>query len=182
MPERRVALVLLAAGEGVRFGGDKLAATFRGGSLIDHALAAAEAATVAERIVVRRHNAPPLTLGSHWTSVINAQSAEGIASSIRAGIAAAQDAARIVITLADMPFIDAAHLDRLAKANGTVFTRQADGSPGPPAGFDRSSFGRLLTLRGDRGAASLEFGDARIIDPMSSLQLRDIDRPEDLDR
>ncbi|MEN3973463.1 nucleotidyltransferase family protein [Sphingomicrobium sp. XHP0235] len=181
MPERRVALVLLAAGEGARFGGDKLGATFNGRPLIDHALAAAEGTRVTRRIVVRRTQAAPLSLGPNWQLVVNAQAAEGIASSIRAGVEAALDCDRIVIALADMPLIDAAHLDRIAQATGTIFTRQADGHPGPPAAFDRSSFSRLAGLQGDRGAASLDLDDARIVDAPSRRQLQDVDCPEDLE-
>ena len=70
-----LAALVLAAGAGVRFGGNKLSAHFRGEPLIVHAVRAARAAPV-ERVVVvaaaqldigvQDNPGPPVTVALHW--------------------------------------------------------------------------------------------------------------------
>lgn len=172
-----VAFILLAAGNGSRFGGAKQMATLAGRPLWQHAAAAAEAAGFATRIVV----APPgLTMdAAGWQTVVNARSASGIASSIAAGLRAAAEAERAVFALADMPYVGHEHLRTLALAEGVVFTAQPDGRRGIPAAFRRAAFARLLTLSGDRGAAALEWPESTTI-AADSASLRDIDTLHDL--
>ena len=59
-----LAVVLLAAGAGSRFGGDKLLAPYRSGRLIDASLDAALAASPGEVVVVTGGGAEALALGS----------------------------------------------------------------------------------------------------------------------
>lgn len=172
-----ITFVLLAAGSGSRFGGGKLLAPLAGQPLWHHAADAAARAGFATRIMVTRDDGPAAPDG--WQRIVNAAPDEGIASSIRAGVAAAGGADRIVLALADMPFVDPAHLRALALADGTVFTAQPDGGRGIPAGFGRAAFAVLSSLTGDRGAGGAAWRDAKVLsaDPGS---LRDIDTPADL--
>jgi molybdenum cofactor cytidylyltransferase len=88
--------------------------------------------------------------------VLNPDWKEGIASSIRHGVAALPssiDAALIV--LCDQPFIPSSHFSQLISAcsNDHRITATAyEPSPGVPACFDRSLFPELLALTGDTGA------------------------------
>lgn len=173
-----VALILLAAGRSERFGGDKLTASFQGKPLWEWAAQAAEDAGFVRRyLVVGGHSSVGSRRG--WQRVLNADAEQGMGTSIAAGVAAAADHQRVVIALADMPNMRAGHLRRLAGSGGTVFTRQADGSAGTPAAFDKASFARLRSLDGERGARSLEFPDARIVEPDSKALLLDVDKPSD---
>lgn len=172
-----IAFVLLAAGSGSRFGGGKLLAPLAGRPLWNHAADAAARAGFVTRIMVTRDDGPVAPDG--WQRIVNAAPDEGIASSIRAGVAAAGGADRIVLALADMPFVDPAHLRALALADGTVFTAQPDGGRGIPAGFGRAAFAVLSSLTGDRGAGGAAWRDAKVLSA-DLHSLRDIDTSADL--
>lgn len=91
--------------------------------------------------------------------VLNPDWKEGIASSIRHGVAALPlsiDAALIV--LCDQPFIPSSHFSRLISAcsNDHRITATAyESSPGVPSCFDRALFPELLALTGDTGAKGI---------------------------
>lgn len=172
-----VALILLAAGSGKRFGGAKQVASLAGRPLWQHAAAAAEAAGFVTRFVVAPPDLPIEAAG--WQTVVNRRSASGIASSIAAGIRAAGDAERVVIALADMPYVGADHLRALGMAEDVVFTAQGDERRGIPAAFPRAAFARLLMLSGDQGAAALAWPDSAVLE-IAAASLRDIDTPLDL--
>ena len=174
-----VALVLLAAGRASRFGGGKLLAPLDGKPLVEWAMEATDAAGFAHKIVVCRSD-DAIKEREGWTRVDNADADHGLSSSIRCGVAAAEDASRIVITLADMPFVDPEHLRRLSNDSGVEFTAYPDGRRGCPAAFPPSAYPALMALDGDRGAASLDLPGARLISPSDPATLRDIDTPRDL--
>ncbi|GAB5349730.1 nucleotidyltransferase family protein [Alteriqipengyuania sp. 357] len=176
-----IALVLLAAGRSRRFGSDKLTTRFQGKPLWEWAAEAAESAGFVSRyLVVGDHSCLHAPRG--WHTVLNPEAGRGMGSSIAAGITAASGHQRAVIALADMPNIEAGHLRMLGEASGALFTRQADGSAGTPAAFDRESFAQLQTLTGDKGARSLEISRAGCVEPRGDRMLLDIDRPADLAR
>jgi len=85
---------------------------------------------------------------------------DGMASSIRAGVAWARttSANALVIALADQPLITAKHLGALRDAwlaGAPIAASRFDGVLGPPALFDRARWDDLDKLEGDRGAAAL---------------------------
>ena len=182
MANDSVALVLLAAGQARRFGGDKLRAGFAGSTVLDKAMTAAEAASFDARYLVVTPDAPPSERAASWQRVVNPDADSGVASSIRAGVTAASSHSRLVIALADMPFVTPHHLDALATGEGVLFTRQADGRSGSPAAFPREAYARLLTLDGDRGAAALDWLGATLLAPDDADMLQDIDTPNDLEK
>jgi molybdenum cofactor cytidylyltransferase len=189
--------LVLAAGKGRRFGGRKLLAPFRGGVLLDAALAAALAAPVkgvvlvsgadreavdaaAQACAVRRGEADRLRI------VHASDHAEGLAASIRAGVAALPESASgVLIFLGDMPDIPGeipaeivARLGAGAEAAVPVHDRRR----GHPAGFAASLFPALAALEGDRGARDLLVRLGRRVAevPAEAGVLADVDTPEDL--
>lgn len=179
MPERTVAFVLLAAGRSERFGSDKLISDYKGKPLWRWAADEAEEAGFRERfLVIGEHSSVRTPAG--WAEVLNSAAAEGMGTSIAAGVAAAKHHNRVVIGLADMPMVSAAHLRRIASGMCTTFTRYEDGSAGCPAGFERETFSELQTLRGDRGARTLDLPNPSIIEPNDQNLLFDVDAREDL--
>ena len=102
---------------------------------------------------------------------------EGIASSIRKGVAAAGQA-RVLITLTDQPLITAEHLRRLVASPADIAATGYRGIAGVPAAFAPTLRNDLLALRGDRGArAVIEAHDADVI-PFEPAGI-DIDTEED---
>ena len=161
--------VVLAAGSGSRFGGAKLTAPLRGGALVDHALAAALAAPVETVFLVTGAEAAAVAARADGVArvvvVKAADHAQGMAASLRAGIAALPgDAAAVLIFLGDMPDIPTDVAPRLiaALAGGAPAAVPVfEGRRGHPAAFARALFTDLLALEGDRGARDLlaQLGD-----------------------
>jgi molybdenum cofactor cytidylyltransferase len=193
MPEPRVAALILAAGRGTRFGAEpKVLAEFRGHPLVRHAAKAA---------LDSRAGPVCLVIGAHGTAiraalaggdvgfVDNADYAEGLSTSLRAGLAALPsetDAA--VILLGDMPRITSAHIDGLISAYGGANPRPAavvpvnGGRRGNPVLLDlRKLAGALSALSGDRGAAPLLAGRDDVVEvEMDAGIAFDVDTPESL--
>jgi len=182
-PELHAAFALLAAGRGTRFGGGKLTADLAGRPLWRWAAESAVEAGLRhihvvtnDAIVTRECEA------AGWTAHPNPQADEGMASSVRIAASATAQFERMVLALADMPFIEPAHLRRLASAPGVAFSRQPDRRDGVPAAFPRESGPRLSQLSGNRGAASLAWPGAQSFSPALNESLFDVDTPEDLER
>jgi molybdenum cofactor cytidylyltransferase len=91
----------------------------------------------------------------------NADFAEGLASSVKAGIASVPDNADgAVICLGDMPLIDARLIGRLIEAfapdsGNLIVVPVSDGRRGNPVLWSRRFFSELMTLDGDIGARHL---------------------------
>lgn len=183
--------IVLAAGRGSRFGGRKMLAEWRGEPLVLAAVRAALAGPVARVTVVTGADGDEVEaalapMASPRLAVVgNPDWRSGIASSLRAGLAALpEDAACAVIFLGDMPLvpIDAAARLLAALATGApAALSEVDGVPAHPVAFSRALFGAVRQLQGDRGARALLAalpGVARIAadDPGC---LFDVDRPSD---
>lgn len=176
-----IAVALLAAGCGDRFAGDKLGADLDGRPLWRSAADAAEQAGFATRILIASADNLAAFEQGCWDVVVNPRASEGMGTSVACAAEAARDAKRLVLILADMPFVEPAHLRALALGEGVVFTRYPDGRRGIPAGFPASAFARLQSLQGDRGASAQSWGeDASELAPASPYSLFDIDTADDL--
>jgi molybdenum cofactor cytidylyltransferase len=182
-------VVVLAAGASTRFGATKQLVRVNGRPLLHTIVSrAAELAGHSVTVVLGAHagELAPLLKHSPASVAVNRDWAEGIASSIRTGVAHAPATAdAVMITLADQASVTTEDLRRLAGAwrrnPGSIATAQYAGSVGVPAIFPRWCFRELNELRGDRGAQALlqRHVDRLVRLPMPSAEL-DIDRPEDL--
>lgn len=178
-------LILLAAGKSARFGGErsKLDEPLHGIPLGLHAASALSDVPFQQRVaIVRRCR---IDYAAHGFQVIeNSDPAGDMASSLRLGVAFAkeQGAAAILIALADMPGVTAAHIRRLLDAAGgsdaVVASTSSGRAPRPPAVFGRSLFAQLLSLSGDHGARDLIRAGRLVEAPMDELV--DIDTRGDL--
>lgn len=188
-----VAVVLLAAGASSRMGKGgqhKLLAEFGGVPLIRKSALVALACG-ADRVVSvtgYRHTDIAAAISDLDIAIIrNEDHASGMAHSLRVGVAAAQQGEPdgIMIMLADMPALTAAHLDALIGAFRThdgsrVIRAMAQGLPGNPVIFPRSLCPRLLALEGDAGARRiLARGDVVPVDvEIGAAAQIDVDTPE----
>lgn len=114
--------------------------------------------------------------------------ADGLAASLRAGVAAAlaQAEASVLVMLADQPAVDAALLDALIErsaAGAELVACEYGGEPGVPAVFAPHVARELLALEGDRGAKALLLRErARLaLVPFPGAAL-DVDTREDWER
>jgi molybdenum cofactor cytidylyltransferase len=191
--------IVLAAGSGIRFGGGKLLAPWRGGVLLDGALAAAFAAPAGRVVVVTgadgeavseaaRAFATRLGQADRLTVVHAADHAEGMGASLRTAAAAlSPDAAGVFVFLGDMPRIPAEIAEALiqaVRAGAPAAAPIFQGERGHPALIGRDLIPQLLTLTGDAGARAvlkdLGLRLARIEAPDDGV-LFDVDERGDLD-
>jgi molybdenum cofactor cytidylyltransferase len=181
--------IVLAAGNSSRFGSAKQLVRVAGRPLLHTAVArAAEVAGTAVVVVLgaRAAELTPLLTHTQSSVVINRDWREGMASSIRAGVARLPaSCTAVLLMLVDQVAVSAEDLKRLVSA----WRRQPDyiaaarygTTTGVPAIFPRSTFSDLQSLRGDVGArVLLQRNPDRVMRvPMASAAI-DIDTPEDL--
>lgn len=181
--------LVLAAGAGRRFGGNKLVAEFRGTPLLTHAIRAARAAPVDRVIVVA---APWITTGIGnagdgpglpEVDVLRLESAE-LSASLKAGVAAAGEVDGLFVFLGDMPLIPHGLAARLAAALGQGYAAVPafKGQMGHPVLLSVRALSDIEGLAGDAGAGRLlrARNDVVIVEVDDPSVLFDIDRPEDL--
>ena len=147
------AAIVLAAGGGTRFGGDghKLLASFRGKPLVLWSL---EAANVLDELIVVT-GAVELPLPANAREVRNERWADGQATSLAAGIAAAKDHDAVVVGLGDQPLIPAEAWRLVAAATDTpIAVATYAGQRRNPVRLAAEVW-PLLPTQGDEGARSL---------------------------
>lgn len=193
----RLDAVVLAGGAGSRFGGRKLLAPWRGGRLIDAALATAFATPARRVVVATGFDAEAIAEAARAFAAAQGQldrlrlahaadHAEGLAASLRAGIAAlSEDAEAALIFLGDMPAISPETPTRLmeALAGHAAAAPVLNGVRGHPVLVSRALFPALGALSGDAGAGRLltdlgaRLARVEVDDPGVTF---DVDLPADL--
>jgi molybdenum cofactor cytidylyltransferase len=190
---RSIAAVVLAAGRSSRMGGpNKLLAEIGGRPLVRLVAEAAVASQARPVVVVTGHERERVetALASLPVSFVhNPHYAEGLGTTLRAGIAAVPGQADgVVVCLGDMPQVDAALIDRLIAAidpdkGALVAVPSIDGKRGNPVVWSRRFFADLMAVEGDIGARHLigRYGEAVVEVPVTGTGvLTDIDTPEAL--
>lgn len=178
-----LAAIVLAAGAGTRFGGNKLTAAFKGEPLLAHAIRAARAAPVSRVIVV----CPPAFDTSLWPDLeaVRIASPE-LSASLKAGIAAARHATGAYIFLGDMPLVPPGIAAALVAALGDNFAAvpRWQGKCGHPVLLAARAFPHIALLTGDEGAGKLLKArkDVAFVECDDEGVLLDIDRAEDIAR
>ena len=155
-----VAAIVLAAGAGSRFGGGKLLAPYRGRPMIEGALVNLADAPVDETVVVVGADAKRLreVCEPYGVRVVeNRGWAEGMSTSVRAGLKAlGPEAQAAVVLLADQPLVGTGAVERLVEAferGAKVAVATYGGRPRNPVLFSREVWPLLeAELSGDEGA------------------------------
>jgi molybdenum cofactor cytidylyltransferase len=116
---------------------------------------------------------------------------EGMASSLRAGVAALRQFSRhldgTLVALCDQPAFSAETVGRLIAAQHatgrSIAAARYGGRCGAPALFRREHFDALAALTGEEGARLLLNGDPSRVAPVDLPELAaDLDTPEDYER
>lgn len=152
---------MLAAGSSRRFGAaDKLAADFRGRPLGEHVIAAIPPLGFARKWVVASDPGHPCA--ANWAAsgfevLHNKQASGGMGTSLAlaADTAMRGDCDGLLIALADMPLVPAAHYSALADAFDSpdaIIASRIAATLQPPAIFGSEHFQRLSRASGDEGA------------------------------
>jgi molybdenum cofactor cytidylyltransferase len=158
------AALVLAAGAGKRFGGQKLLAQLNGTPILQYVLNFAATAELDPVVVVLGADAEVVVTRLWWRSevrLVNPAPEEGISSSVRMGIASLllSDAQRAVVLLGDQPRLSAAQLEVILGApvdeSRPIVLPRYNGKPGNPVLLERAAWPLAERLEGDSGMAQL---------------------------
>jgi len=192
-----VTAIVLAAGQSTRMVGEnKLLLPFRGRTLIENMVEAVTRSSVGQTVVVLGHEAErvrPLLEGRPVLLVENADYAEGMASSIRTGLAAAPaDAEGYMICLTDLPLLESRDLDLLIEAFARrepemdILLPSHAGRRGNPVLFSRRYRDEVMQARGPiggcKGIVKRYAERVREVDLGNDHAVWDIDTPDDYQR
>ena len=193
-----VSAIVLAAGAGSRFGqgpsgGGKLLAPYLGRPLICTTLSGLHEAPVDEIIVVlgKRFEELQSVCEPYGVRMVeNPDWAEGMSTSVKAGLAAtAQEARAAVVLLADQPLAGSEAVARLVGAferGASVAVATYDGTPRNPVLFGREVWPVLeKDLSGDEGARGFIRGHPELVTEVPCDAVADpvdVDTVEDLGR
>ncbi|WP_347160059.1 nucleotidyltransferase family protein [Pontibacter chitinilyticus] len=182
-------LILLAAGASTRLGEPKQLLMYEGESLLQRAIRTARASACQPVVVVLGANAEALLPDVSDLHVVqNPEWEEGMASSIRSGVAAllalSPAVSGVVLMVCDQPFADSDLLEKLvAEKNLTgkgIIASAYSNTLGTPVLFTRPYFQTLLALRGKEGAKKLILTHAHDVATVPFPQgIIDVDTSED---
>lgn len=170
----RAHALVLAAGPGRRFGGDKLHALYRGRPLLSHVVDVVVAARKrglldGGHVVVAAGDARGLALADAGGlgTIVNPAPDLGLSHSLQLGLAALEvhtiaEAGAVLVFLGDQPLVRLEVVEALVTAwrqgTGAVVRPRYEASPGTPGHpvlLARSLWGRAHRLEGDQGFGAL---------------------------
>jgi CTP:molybdopterin cytidylyltransferase MocA len=182
-----LAIAILAAGAGARFGGGKLDAPVAGRLLGSYAVEAARPLGVPKIVVGRpvpEFANQAMALGDAQL-LKNERAGEGLGTSVALAAlqAAAAGANALLLLAADMPLVTTATLRKLVDAAAPgrpAAAAYSGGGAGIPACFPADWFSALAGLEGDKGAgAQLREAEVTLVEARPE-ELADVDTAADL--
>ena len=191
----KYALILLAAGQSVRFGSDKLKAVVEGEAMYESAISRFEAFQGFKSYVVTGKEEITLSAESAgYTVVCNKEPEKGISLSVKLGLTKAiEDADEngtplrgVLFSVCDQPRLKKSTIQRIINTAfhnpGKIVCAGEGTRNGNPVLWDKRFFDKLLELDGDIGGKKIlkENLDSLKIVPVQAGELQDIDRKEDL--
>jgi molybdenum cofactor cytidylyltransferase len=189
--QKHIAAILLAAGAGARFGGEKLLHPLEDGVAIAAHAARNLLAATPEVIAVVRWGDFPLydMLEQEGCQVTMFQgAARGMGASLAHGVGQARSADGWVVALADMPRVPTAIIKEIIaslEGGALVAAPVHKGERGHPVGFGAALREELLALDGDLGARAIverHRDSVQLIECDDPGILFDVDRKSDIER
>lgn len=184
--------VLLAAGAGRRFGGDKLLHEIGGESMLARALRLYAEIPLDARVCVVRSETDVLARlarESGFSVVVNPDPERGVGSSVSIGTTTAlllePDLEGILYAVSDQPFLTHESVEKLTEAfeayPQSIVSLGFGGRRGNPAVFPKSLFGELAALGEDVGGGAVirrHLEMLRLVEAGSARELEDVDTRE----
>lgn len=183
-----VGCVLMASGAGRRFGSNKLLSAVEGVPLHRRAMAALAPAGFG-RLVVCSPYPEVLSAGAEYgfRPLDNPGAGEGIAASIRLGVAAMDGMDGALFAVCDQPWLTTESIKRLLnsfqESPDCICALSWGGKRGNPALFPREFYPELFALTGDAGGgAVIQAHPDRLVlvEAADPRELRDVDTLNDL--
>lgn len=181
--------VVMAAGSGLRFGGNKLAQLVGGRPLYQRAMEAVPAGVFHTVVAVTQYDAvAEMAAEKGFLPVRNHHPEWGVSHTIRLGLEALGSCGGALFLTADQPFLEAETVSRLTAAfletPDKIVAAASDGKRGNPCLFPADLFPELLQLEGDTGGSRVirAHPDRLRLIEVPSIQLSDADTPEALEQ
>lgn len=185
-----VSAIVLAAGQGLRMGAQKLLLQIGDYTIVERVVDAVLEANVGEVIVVLGHDSGKVAeaLGNRPVRLVcNQNYAGGQSTSLIAGVKAVDRQARaLLVALGDQPFLTSSLINRLINCYSESACLAARlifrDNPGHPVLMDAALIPELLELKGDTGAREVlsRYGNRVLHMAVADrLMLEDIDTPAD---
>ena len=183
-----VGAIVLAAGASSRMGRPKALLPLGAGTVLSTVTERVLRAGVDRLVLVLGHGDEAVRTGAGLPEdrrlriVVNPGWAEGMASSLRAGLAACEGSDAVLVVLADQPGVESRTIERLVAAwrEGARIAAVAHGGRlTHPVLFDHSLFPALRLLRGDVGARAILRAHWDEVVQVEGSPPRDLDTPSD---
>ncbi len=181
--------VIMAAGSGLRFGGNKLAQTIGGKPLYQRALEAVPPGVFGAVVTVTQYDAVAVMAAAMgYRAVENRHPEWGVSHTIRLGLEALGPCGGAMFMTADQPFLTAETVALLAGAfrekPDRIVAAAAGGRRGNPCVFPADLFPALLALEGDVGGSKIirAHPDRLYLVEVPAIALADADTPEALEQ
>jgi CTP:molybdopterin cytidylyltransferase MocA len=185
-------ILLLAAGEGSRFGSVKQLADIAGEPMVRRVARTllltdlpviVVTGAYAEPVEAALHDLPLLVIRCEdWMSGMG----HSLAAGVREVVRTFPHASSVLICLADQPMLGQASivsmLQRHQAAPDRILVTQHADTQGPPALFPRDCFNALAALSGTRGARAVLERESSRVEKFAVGDGMDVDTPQDLQR
>lgn len=185
----KLGCVVMAAGNAVRFGSNKLAAQLDGRSLISRALATIPQTALHKVVVVTQYpEIASIAKGYHFTPVFNEHPENGISETVKLGLSRLLDCDGILFQVSDQPLLrqeTVAALIELWRQNpDRIVALGHNGQRGNPCLFPARFFPELMALEGDRGGSTVirRHPESLLLLETEACQLADVDTPAQLEQ
>ena len=185
--ELRIGCVVMAAGNAVRFGSNKLLHELDGKTLLERALDAVPPELAGDTVVVTQYDAVAALTARHGFAVLRNDRPElGISRTIRLGTQALADCGGILYLVADQPRLTRASVTKIVEVWRAHPDRIAGAACGERRGnpnlFPAKYFPELCALEGDRGGTRVirAHPEALLLVQIPEQELIDCDTPEQL--
>lgn len=184
----KTACVLLAAGAGIRFGGDKLKAPLAGRPLAEYILSALPQDRFCQCLMVAADSELLSMAGRYGIrGMVNSRPDLGVARSIRMGLLALPKADACMFCVCDQPLIERETIGGMVRAYspGSILCLQSHGRRGNPVIFPSALFEDLKTLpAGGSGKTVVQAHPdlAQNFEIPDTAQLLDVDTRVQLDQ
>lgn len=179
-----IGCVVLASGESVRFGSNKLLADFGGKPMLSHLLDILPE-SLQTIVVTRSEGVKALAEGKGFACILHHE--PEVRDTIRLGLEALQDTDACLFCVGDQPLISRVTLERMLNGyqpeRGMILRAGYAGNGGNPALFPRSMYPELMALgEGESGVTVIRrHMDHVVLEEVNDQwEMSDVDTPETL--
>ncbi len=183
----KVAMILLSAGKGSRFGKNKLETYIGKNQIIEYVLSNIPVESLYQVVMVASTKSMLDTAKRYGISgIINDRPDDGIARSIRMGTECVKDADAYIYCVSDQPLLKKTTIENMIKKykSGTILALAIDRKRGNPVIFPSFLYDELVSLqKGESGqkVINAHLDILKHYETSDASELMDIDTKEDFD-